>query len=93
MHPLIETLPIACFAALFARLSNIIQWIKWRLGIEGNVKPFDCELCMGWWFGLIYFFFFHPVSIPLNIGLAAVTSILSVWITCYTNNLSSTSKF
>lgn len=109
MHPIIESFLIACAASLFANLSGVIKQLKWWLMIRGywykvaefnpggrttrSLKPFDCELCMGFWLGIVYFFMFHPVSIPLNIGLAALSSVLSIWITKFTNNLSSTSKF
>lgn len=106
MHPLIEVLLTASAGALFANLSGVMKQFKWWLMIRGywyelkypgkmtrRLKPFDCEMCMGFWLGLINFLLFHPVSIPLAIGLAALSSILSIWITTYTNNLSNTSKF
>ncbi|TWF38840.1 hypothetical protein FHW36_10663 [Chitinophaga polysaccharea] len=46
----------ACLALIFIE-SGIPHWVKMRIwgrdAYKHRLKPFDCQMCMGWWLGLI----------------------------------------
>lgn len=46
---------IASLAVVFSNIFGLWRWLKWKLKWS-HLKPFDCEKCMGWWFGLLYFY-------------------------------------
>lgn len=68
---------------------------RWNMGAlpyrDYTLKPFDCALCTGWWFGLLYMaIFIHPYTIwhivlPLvfaycNHIINDILTILRVWL-------------
>lgn len=79
METAIEIIGIACFAALWTYISNIRQTLEYKIGFE-SFKPFNCEKCMGWWLGLIYFTYQqYPIAdIQQVINIIIFASICSI---------------
>lgn len=58
MNPAVTILGIGWFACLFVHLwGDTFQKTKYLK----TLKPFACQMCMGFWLGLIYYWQ-HPVA-------------------------------
>ena len=80
MKALIDVLiisAIACFVINSGAVETFkhLLW-RWLRGgtpyKEYSLKPFDCELCMTWWCGLIYIIITHNVSLANVLYVALV---------------------
>jgi len=88
MDKIILILSLACLAYIF--VEHFIKPLKFLFKIKRRIKPFDCELCMGFWIGFIYFIIRDNGEF---IYLAPLIAITTVWITNYTNAFARTSPF
>lgn len=81
MEVVIQIVGVACLSAIFTTLSGFIPWAEWYWTIK-IPKPFNCELCMGWWLGLVYCYYIYR-HILLSIIFAGITSVVSYFIVKY----------
>ncbi|HWV64368.1 hypothetical protein, partial [Chitinophaga sp.] len=49
-----------------------------------RLKPLDCQMCMGWWMGIIISVFFGK-NWPETICIGGISAVLAVIITKYLN--------
>lgn len=49
-----NNLIISVVAWWIAEGSNLVQTAKFKMGIKGRVKPFDCPMCLAFWIGLFF---------------------------------------
>ena len=70
-HVTFNIIGIACFAYIFVYsfVHAIERLLKTNVG-----KPFNCPLCLSWWFGLAYFM---PQYGFEGILYASITSVLA----------------
>lgn len=77
MQQLVTIISLSCLAFSMAELSGIPQWIRFKLKLK-RLKPFDCNKCMGFWLGLIYYWDWNNYWTGLLYG--GLCSILAVFI-------------
>lgn len=71
----LSALGIACMTVGLTTTLNVIPKIKYYLNVK-RLKPLDCEICLGFWLGLIYGIIY--TDIPQLILLPFISSILSL---------------
>lgn len=79
-----EVIGIACFVYVFIELADIPFKTKVFLKNRGftkkliRLKPFDCEGCLGFWLGIVYFYIkcHDPLQALLLASIASTLSIL-----------------
>lgn len=64
----ILSIGIACFAVIFVHF----------VGINLKVKPFTCELCMGFWFGSAVFGYGYNFDLSAVIEIFAFASLTAI---------------
>ncbi len=80
---MIELIGLAWFTNLFVKF-----WID-RLRKYPNIqtlKPMSCQMCMGFWIGLAYFFLKHETIKEMFI-FACITSFISVALNSIINKI------
>lgn len=71
MGQIIQILSIAWLACLFVRIWKNLFWKTKHLK---TLKPFSCQMCMGFWIGCIYYF---RLPILEMIIFASLTSLIA----------------
>jgi hypothetical protein len=81
MNEIAIAISIGALAVVITEVSGIMQWMKYKFNIQRRIKPFDCEKCLGFWLGIIYFLPHCQLSIvnyQLFISWLAMSAVASV---------------
>ena len=62
---ILHILGFACLAHLFA---DVAQYFEWQM------KPFQCNMCMGFWLSIIPFIPIYGLEAPLISAITGITS-------------------
>lgn len=81
IHDILIIATLCCFivnSGAVDRIKRMIwRWVKGKTPYQNfSLKPFDCELCLTWWCGLIYLLHVGEFTLA-NIAIVA----LCAWLT------------
>lgn len=81
IHDILIIATLCCFivnsGAVDSIKRRIWRWVKGKTTYQNfSLKPFDCELCLTWWCGLVYLLCVGEFTL-INVALVA----LAAWMT------------
>ena len=73
MNLILQFIGIGWFACLFVQLWEDITW---KTKYLRTLKPFSCQMCMGFWMGCVFFFRFPVLEIIIFASMSSFSAVI-----------------